>query len=125
MRLELPATIGSVLAGVIVAFTAAITFLVFATGDFVQGREATFYLGVFLALLATTLLLRPFFPRAGSAAGVLTLLYLAVVMLVAAFTPDLSADNPRLHQVAAISLVVLLLARVVLSVRRSAKREDA
>ena len=124
MRLELPVKVGSVLAGLIVALAAASSFLVFVTGDFEQGREATFLMGVFLVLLAATLLLRPFLPRTGNVVGVLTLLYLAVVLLVAVFTPELSADNPGLYQVAAISLVVLLLARVALSIRRRARRED-
>ena len=122
MRVELPAKVGSVVAGLIVAFAAASSFLVFVTGDFEQGREATFLMGVFLVLLAATLLLRPFLPRVGNVVGVLALLYLAVVLLVAVFTPELSADNPGLYQVAAISLVVLLIARVALCFRRSAKR---
>lgn len=122
MRLELPAKAGSVLAGLIVAFTAASTFLVFMIGDFQQGREATLLMGVFLALLSATLLIRPFLPRVGSVVGVLTLLYLAAVLLVAAFAPELDADNPWLYQVAGISLVVLLLARIALSFRRRVKQ---
>lgn len=118
MRLELPEKAGSVLAGLIVAFTAASTFFVFMIGDFQQGREATLLMGVFLALLSATLLIRPFLPRVGNVVGVLTLLYLAAVLLVAAFAPELDADNPWLYQVAGISLVVLLLARIALSFRR-------
>lgn len=124
MRLSASINAASVLAGLVIAFAAVSSFVVFALGDFEQGRLATLLQGIFLSLLSASLLLFPSWPRLAKAIGTLSLLLLAAIMLFAVFSPGLSAKDPAIYQVSAIALMVLLVSRVASSLWRSRTRED-
>ena len=125
MNLSGPIKAVSVLAGAFVALAAVSAFAALNYGDFEQGRTFTLLSGVFLLLLSASLLSAPFRPRFSKCVGVVAMLFLALAMAFAVFTPGLASKDPAFYQVAAISLVVLLVARVALSFRRVRAGTDA
>ncbi len=122
MNLRALAKILSVLLGACLLLLSASWAYMAASGAVRSSTiENCVVMGGFL-LAATPCLVFPFSARLAKALLVLYLLAIAVGMLCLAFQPALPTKHPTGIQVAAITLVVLLVARVGLAVRRKSSR---
>ena len=89
-----------------------------ASGAVKTDQVAGYVAGAGFLLIAAPLLAFPFSTRVAKSLLVLAMFVLAFGMLWLAFQPNSPASHPALVQVAAIAFAVMLLARVVLVLRR-------
>lgn len=122
MNLRALATILSVLLGMCLLLLGASWAYMAASGAVKSSAiENCVVVGGFL-LAATPCLVFPFSTRLAKVLLVVYLLATAVCMLFLAFQPNLPAKHPAGIQLAAITLVVLLIARIALTMRRRSSR---
>ena len=109
--------VASVVAALVLALTGVVSFIAAGSGAFGQDKNFAIVAGLGFSLLAAPLFAFPFSKRIFRALGVVVLLALAASLIYSSFQPALAASRPAVYQLGAIAFAVLLVARVVLSVR--------
>jgi hypothetical protein len=118
MKLRTLTKVFTFLVGACVALLGVAWVSIAASGGVKADPVAGYVAGAGFLLVATPLLTFPFSTRIAKSLLVLAMFVLAFGMLWLAFQPKSSASRPALVQVAAIAFAVMLLARVVLVLRR-------
>jgi hypothetical protein len=106
------------LVGACIALLGVVWIFITASGTVKTDPVAGYVAGAGFLLVAAPLLAFPFSTRVAKSLLVLAMFVLAFGMLWLAFQPNSPASHPALVQVAAIAFAVMLLARVVLVLRR-------
>ena len=104
--------------GACIALLGVAWVFIAASGAVKTDPVAGYVAGAGFLLVAAPLLAFPFSTRVAKSLLVLAMFVLAFGMLWLAFQPNSPASHPALVQVAAIAFAVMLLARVVLVLRR-------
>lgn len=108
----------TVLVGMCIALLGVVWVFMAASGAVKTNPVSGYVAGAGFLLVAAPLLAFPFSTRVAKSLLVLAMFVLAFGMLWLAFQPNSPASHPALVQVAAIAFAVMLLARVVLVLRR-------
>ena len=106
------------LVGMCIALLGVAWVFIAASGAVKTDPVAGYVVGAGFLLVAAPLLVFPFSTRVAKSLLVLAMFVLAFGMLWLAFQPNSPASHPVVVQVAAIAFAVMLLARVVLVLRR-------
>jgi hypothetical protein len=104
--------------GACIALLGVVWIFIAASGAVKTDPVASYVAGAGFLLAAAPLLAFPFSTRVAKSFLILATFVIAFGMLWLAFQPNSPANQPALVQVAAIAFAVMLLARVVLVLRR-------
>ncbi|WP_158881831.1 hypothetical protein [Rhodanobacter sp. L36] len=118
MKLRTLTKVVTFLVGTCIALLGVVWLLMAASGAVKTDPVAGYIAGVGFLLAAAPLLAFPFSTRVAKSLLVLATFVLAFGMLWLAFQPNSPTGHPAIVQVAAIAFAVMLLARVVLVLRR-------